>query len=434
MSVIGQVSPLTDADIPFDAPARHDTSPRWPRPLDEPAYDGIIGDLVTAIAPHTEADPAALLVQGLVAFGNAIGRRPHFFADGSAHYMNLFAVVVGQTAKGRKGTSWAQIRAPFESADPAFADRYLKGLSSGEGLIHAVRDAVTHGTTVEDEGVTDKRRLVVETEFALPLRTIRREGNTLSAVIRELWDSGTIGTLTKHAQTKTTNAHVSIIGQITKDELRRYFDATEAGNGFGNRFLWVCVKRSKLLPEGGRLSAVDFAPLVHRLSQAMHRARDVKELTRDADARALWADVYPELSEGEPGMFGAVTSRAEAQVLRLACLYALTDTTRVLSFSSYVVSASHLRSALEVWRYCRESARYIFGDSLGDSTADTILAALKASDEHSLTRTEIRDLFGRNRSTNEINRALAMLDEYSKACRSEDRSNGGRPVERWTLL
>ena len=102
---------------------------------------------------------------------------------------------------------------------------------------------------------------------------------------------------------------------------------------------------------------------------------------------------------------------------------------------SYVVSASHLRSALEVWRFCYESARYIFGDRLGDATADTIFAAIKATDRGALTRTEIRDLFGRNRSTAEISRALDLLAEYGKACRSEVRpEGGGRPVETWSVL
>ena len=136
------------------------------------------------------------------------------------------------------------------------------------------------------------------------------------------------------------------------------------------------------------LASVDFAPLVEGLREIIQRAQGADELRHDESAREVWMRVYPELSEGQPGMLGAMTSRAEAQVLRLAALYALSD----LSFRSYVVSASHLRSALEVWRYCYDSARYIFGDSLGDATADTILAALKGA-EDGLSKTQIRDLF-----------------------------------------
>ena len=397
----------------------------WPAPLDDTAYHGILGDIVTTIAPHTEADPAAMLIQALVAFGNVIGRRPFCRADGAAHHTNLNAVLVGLTAKGRKGTSWNQVKGPFETSDPTFKGRYESGLSSGEGLIFAVRDPVTS----EDQGVEDKRLLIVETEFAHAIRSTAREGNTLSPVIREAWDSGDIGTLTKHARTKATGAHISIIGHITRDELRRYLDATETANGFGNRFLWVCVRRSQVLPYGGQLSAVDFAPLVDQLRKAIGRAREAGELKHDDSARAIWIKEYPRLSEGEPGMLGAMTSRAEAQVLRLAMIYALTDR----SLMSYVVSASHLRAALEVWRYCYDSARYIFGDSLGDSTADTILAALKTADD-GLTRTEIRDIFGRNKPSTDITRALNMLAEYGKAVKGMVHQQNGRPVETWTAL
>ena len=48
-------------------------------------------------------------------------------------------------------------------------------------------------------------------------------------------------------------------------------------------------------------------------------------MKRDEKARELWEEVYPELSDGQPGLVGDVTSRAEAQVLRLAALYAVLD-------------------------------------------------------------------------------------------------------------
>ena len=73
-----------------------------------------------------------------------------------------------------------------------------------------------------------------------------------------------------------------------------------------------------------------------------------------------------------------MTARAEAQVMRLACLYAVED-------MSYVVGLAHLQAALEVWRYCFESAAYIFGDSLGDPMADEILRALRTAGSDGLS-------------------------------------------------
>ncbi len=107
----------------------------YPAPPDEAAYYGLAGDIVRRIEPHTEADPVALLVQTLVAFGNVIGRHAHAIADGSRHYTNLNTVLVGETAKGRKGTAWQHVRRLFAAADKGWSERIVNGLSSGEGLI-----------------------------------------------------------------------------------------------------------------------------------------------------------------------------------------------------------------------------------------------------------------------------------------------------------
>src|SRR5690606_31611641 len=411
-------------------------APQWPDPMAEEAFHGLPGEFVRLVEPHTEADPAGLLVQFLVAMGNVIGRGPHFVAEGSRHHLNLFAALVGLTAKGRKGTSWAHTGNIAAAVDETWKDRVVHGLSSGEGLIWAVRDPITQRQPVKekgrltgyvdvetDPGVEDKRLLVVEGEFATALRVLGREGNTLSAVVRNAWDTGDLRTLTKNSPAKATGAHISIIGHVTRDELLRYLDSTEAANGFANRFLWVAVRRSKVLPDGGRLHEVDMAPLVRRLRAAVEFARSVGELRRDEEARAIWHEVYPELSEGKPGLLGAVIARAEAQVMRLACLYAVLD-------MSTVVRREHLLAALAVWDYCEASARFIFGDALGDPVADEILRALRQAGEEGMTRTAIReDLFQRNMPSRRIQRALAVLVEAGLVSVERVTDTGGRPAE-----
>src|SRR4051794_19936941 len=81
----------------------------WPA-LDEAAYYGLAGDVVRTISPHTEADPVAILIQVLIYFGNLVGRSPHFRVGADDHRANLFGVLVGESSKGRKGTSgsWAR--------------------------------------------------------------------------------------------------------------------------------------------------------------------------------------------------------------------------------------------------------------------------------------------------------------------------------------
>lgn len=409
----------------------------WPASPSEAAYYGLAGEFVRMVEPESEADPVAILLQFLTAFGSVIGRGPHFVAEGTRHYTNLFMVLVGQTSKARKGSSWSHVLNIFQACDEVWAnDRVKSGLSTGEGLIWNVRDPIYKKEPVKDNGkhageyqdicvdhgIEDKRLLAQEAEFASLLHMPDRSGNTLSPIIRKAWETGNLESLTKNSPAKATNAHISIVGHIVKDEVRRYLSRTEAGNGFGNRFLWVCAKRSKYLPEGGQTNKLNFAALICRLKAAIDSARAMGELKRDEGAKKIWCAVYSQLSDGVPGLLGAITSRAEAQVMRLACLYALLE-------GGTEIKAMHLRAALAVWDYCEASARFIFGDALGDSIADTILLALRSSPA-GLTRTDISQLFQGNRDRHQIGHAFGILLEYGLV-QNVPEETGGRKAERW---
>jgi hypothetical protein len=414
------------------------TMAEWPKPLATQAFYGLAGEIVRAIDPHTESDPAGILIQFLAAFGNVIGGEPHFRVEADRHRGNLFVVLVGVSAVARKGTSLGHIRRIYQSADCEWAARrVLSGLSSGEGLIWSARDPIEkrepirdkrhivgYDSVIADQGVADKRVLVVEAEFSSPLRVMAREGNTLSAVIRDAWDTGDLCTLTKNSPARATGAHISIIGHVTREELLRYMTLTEMGNGFANRFLWTCVKRSKCLPEGGNFRIEDHGPLLQRISDLIQFARQAREVTRDEGASKIWRAVYEKLSEGRPGLLGSIISRAPAQVVRLSLLFALLG-------RSVVIREPHMLAALALWDYCESSARFIFGDSLGYPDADRILAELRRTSE-GLTRTEIRDLFGRNRSEPEIEAALCCLTERNLAIRGARETNG-RSAEVWKV-
>lgn len=413
----------------------------WPSPPAKAAFYGPAGEFVRILEPHSEADPVALLVQALVGFGSVVGRGPYFMVEADRHALNLYAVMVGATSKARKGTSEGRVRAMLSQCDAAWAsNRILAGLSSGEGLIWAVHDpirkheairergAVVRYEDVEtDPGVADKRLLVVESEFASVLRQLERDGNTLSAIIRQAWDAGDLRTMTKNSPAVATGAHVSIIGHITENELRRYLGATEQGNGFANRFLWLCCRRSKFLPEDQdrQVCAEALVPVVEQFRQAIEFARTVGEVRRDEVARTYWRAVYRELSEGKPGLLGAVISRAEAQVMRLAMAYALLD-------CSAEIRGAHLEAAVALWEHVERSCKYIFADATGNPDADVILRALRSAPE-GLTRTDISGLFGRNKPPGVIGRALDELSSLGLA-RSERRETGGRAAEVWRAV
>lgn len=396
----------------------------WPAAPGDEAFHGLAGDFVRAIAPHSEADPIALLGQLLVAFGNAIGRKPHFMAEDDRHGMNLYLLLVGESSKGRKGISWGRTKRLVQKADPSWDGRIQTGLSSGEGLIWAVRDPITQHGEIVDEGVPDKRLLVVESEFASVLKMTRREGNVLSPIMRAAWDDGTLSTLVKTNPAKSTDAHISIIGHITRPELLRCLGETETANGFANRFIFLAARRSKFLPEGGHPDPAAIQELEKRLTDALAFAKDAGHITRNAQAAELWSQLYPKLSAGQDGMLGSVTGRAEAQVMRLASLYALLD-------QSMLIYPIHLRAATELWQYAYSSCTYLFGDSLGDLVADRILSALRQFPD-GLTKTEILNIFSRHESKR-VDRALAYLEEVG-LIRPIRETTGGRPSIRYVAI
>jgi len=384
--------------------------------------------MVKGMEPHTEADPVALFGTVLCTFGNAIGRGAYFRVGAGWHHLKLNVALVGETSKGRKGTSWEQPRELMHAVNSYWEEeRVMNGLSSGEGLIFAIRDRVTRedsdgGEVVLDEGAEDKRLLILEPELASTLKVMRREGNTLSAVIRQGYDDGRLQVMTRNNPMKATDAHVSIIAHITKAELLRHLTETETANGFANRIVWLLVKRSKLLPFGGEWQKVDKARVVYRLRQAVDFGKGAGEIIWGQSAKRLWQEVYGPLSAGKPGLFGAVVGRAEAQVVRLASIYAVMDLSKT-------IEEEHLMAALAIWDYAEDSARYIFGDATGDAVADRIMQALRAT-PGGLTRTQIRDLFGRNQGANRIGQALAPLLRAGRVRMTEE-ATGGRPSERW---
>jgi hypothetical protein len=400
----------------------------WPI-MDDAAYYGIAGDVVQAVEPHTEADPIAILIQVLTYFGNVIGKSPYYQVEADQHHANLFTVLVGVSAKGRKGTSGGRARSFFQIADERWIDERMKGgLSSGEGLVSEVRDAVQRWDCkakqleTVDPGVADKRLIVTEAEFGNALAVMERPGNTLSQTIRQAWDGHTLSTLTRNSPLKATGAHISIVGHITEEELRAGIGRAEAANGFANRFLFACVRRSRLLPFGGNLGAAEIQTLGERIKIAVEFAKMVGRVTMTDAARREWEAVYADLSAAQPGLLGAITARAEAQTIRLALVYALLD-------CKGEIDASHLRAAIAVWEYCEASAARIFGKALGDPVADEILRALRQAGA-GMTRTAVRDLFGRHRSGERIGAALTLLVMKGRA-RMESANTGGRPVETW---
>jgi hypothetical protein len=230
-----------------------------------------------------------------------------------------------------------------------------------------------------------------------------------------------------HQPLQATGTHISLIAHITQRELARNLHGTETQNGFANRCLWVWVQRSNCLPDGGSLSANDLSPIARELRRALDWAAATPEILfrRDAAARDLWQDRYPALSQLRPGLRGAATSRAEAQVLRLSAIYAALDSTSTIGLP-------HLQAALAVWDYCYTSAALLFGMSTGDLIADRIREALQASHD-GLSKYQIRRLFHGHVEGSRIDAALETLAALG-ALAAHSEPTGGRPSTLWSAI
>jgi hypothetical protein len=242
---------------------------------------------------------------------------------------------------------------------------------------------------------------------------------------------------------RATNAHISIVGHITPEELAMQMGrgkGVDIANGFANRFLWTCVRRSRLLPEGGNAGVLD--AFVEPMKDALEAASGIGVTRRDADAVALWAGVYEGLTAARPGAYGLAVSRGRAQVVRLSLLYALID-------KSDTITEMHMRAALAVWAYCEASARRIFGgdgananrsvDRVwgGGFTTDTpmplhlrLLDAIAKSP--GISRRRLHEATGNRIKAEDMEVALASLEAQRLAHRGRyQTASGGRPAECW---
>ncbi|MGH2835809.1 MAG: DUF3987 domain-containing protein [Solirubrobacteraceae bacterium] len=392
----------------------------WPAAPQAAAYHGLAGEIVQTIAPQTEADPVAILSQLLVAFGAAVGRGAFFQVEATRHHPNEFLVLIGDSARARKGSSWDHVHRLITAADTTIGGRILTGLSSGEGLIHSVRDPAG-----QDPGASDRRLLVIEPEFVSVLKNVSREISTLSPTLRSAWDGRPLAILTRTAPARATDAHISVIGHITATELRAHINPVELANGLLNRFLLLGCRRVRLLPEGGDPDPLKGTGLNRRLQATLGSAQRAGQLRLSTPASRAWTDTYQRLAQPQPGIAGAISARAEAHTIRLALLYTLLDGARE-------IQPEHLTAALTLWDYAQRSATWALERTASDPLARQIHSALDHAPD-GLTRTQLRDLLHRNPTTQQLDHVLAQLAADGKIT-SQRVLTAGRPAQLWTAI
>jgi hypothetical protein len=187
--------------------------------------------------------------------------------------------------------------------------------------------------------------------------------------------------------------------------------------------LFVCVRRSKSLPAGGNLTNALLDPVARRVREALDAAHKRTILRRTAPAEARWAEIYNALPS-PPGLLGALTARADAQLLRLALVYALLD-------QADAIDVPHLEAACALWRYAEASVARLFGGILGDDLADRLLADLRTHYPEGLDREAQFAQFRRHVTAAQLAAARDVLVAHGLAEeRSESRmgpGGSGRP-------
>jgi hypothetical protein len=241
--------------------------------------------------------------------------------------------------------------------------------------------------------------------------------------MRSAWDGRPLQLLTRTSPARSTGAHIALIGHITQADLRHHLTGLELANGLANRFLLICCRRTRLLPEGGNSDPLAATGLTGVLDGAIRHARTAGRVHLDQHARELWYHAYAQLATAHPaGLAGAICARAEAHTIRLALLYALADGERQ-------IKAEHLQAALALWDYAQRSAGWALNDATGDPLAEQIHAQL-VNHPGGLTRSQISEILQHNRPASQIQRALDTLTLAGRASPSQI-PTAGRPAELW---
>lgn len=434
-----------------DTPATHAPStapdPRAPPTMAPEGFPGLLGAVVKVACENSEAHPVGVAANLLAFFCAAVGRGPFQRIGDARIHCRPYAILVGRSGKARKGTSETTVREINRRAQDMVKARYpvyeqlrihSGGLSSGEGIAWAIRDAKEPDKDGKgaEVGIADKRLLVLESEFANVLAQCKRDGNTLSATVRNLWDGRPLEPLTKTSQTRASDPHVIVLGHITGHELREKATANDQANGLLNRFMLLHVHRPKLVPlplptpdqvleEMARqlANAIDFAT-----SGGNHLGEAQREVVLSTAARQLWAAKYPEITQDRDGRAGALMARTEVYARMLAMVFALLD-------HSMVIDVAHLDAAFAWIDYWRRSAEFIFlqRESSADpltSDAHRVLELVQA--QPGIKLSAIQDQFGK-RDSKRGNAALTLLLNLAPPLIEERRESttGGRPSKHY---
>ena len=417
-------TPATPARATKPEPEDLDDHRNTPKPSADCLY-GLVGDIGRAAHEgNSEINPYAAALATMTALCAGFGRGHYLTVGDDWHHPRLFALHVGRSGRGRKGSASKLLRRilaelPDRHQDVAF-QTHTGGLSSREGLVMLIHDGFTKGTGKHPEevpAVHDKRLWVMESEFSNVLHQSRREGNTISGALRDLWDGQSLKPAVKSQSVGTTHPHVNMLGHITPAELLDLMSSRDMSNGFANRFIMVWAEQTGIDPNPPGIPCPTVRALADRVADVLRHAKAARFVERDhtrmelsPQARTLYERLYRgELRSRSGGeRVAGLLERRAPMLLRLAMLFALTD-------KAAQIEVEHMNAALAWVRYWVDSVKFIFATARDearseqtDDAAEKIMAFLTERGE--ATRTQIVvDCFKKRAAKDVIDAAIQEL-------------------------
>ncbi|MBK7989842.1 MAG: hypothetical protein IPK05_06985 [Comamonadaceae bacterium] len=339
---------------------------------------GLVGEVACAGSDGTETNPFAIAANFITYLSCAIGRGVYLPIGNTWHHNRIFCLHIGRSGRGRKGDAVQlvlRIDQALRELDYRFAPQIHRGgLSSREGLVALMHDGYRQGKH-EIPAVDDKRLWVVESEFANVLHQGRRDGNTLSAALRDCWDGVDLKPATKSNRLYASHPHVCLSGAISPSELTGLMNARELTNGFANRFLMIWAERTRILPFPKETPRATVERLARKTLGVLafvradrHEERDHLRMELSPQAQWRYAQLYrSELNEDVgDATVGALLERRAPMLLRLAMLLALTDLqTRI--------DVPHIDAAMAWIRHATASVRYVFVSAADEAKLAQVL-------------------------------------------------------------
>lgn len=394
------------------------TFPADPDPI---AFDGVAGQAVEWLELQTSASRVGLLAGILSISGIALAVTTHFYARQPSAFMSC---LVGESGIGRKTTAmmtaWDALTA--ESAFGPLRGVLANGIGSGEGVVISTARRAEHAGYARTE--------IFEPEFGSILTVSKREGSSLSYVVRTAFDHLPLNNITARGQIGVEPEHyqLGILAGITPDELRSLIAQADLLSGFANRFLWVPVVGRDTSGDGSGNAPRLAAPLTGQFKAALEQAdRHRHQPVRLADDARGALKEYADHLATVPGLGGTLATRLSTIATRLALIHSQLDRPGWPAIEVEMVDR-----AIALTEYCRSGLAWVFGAAadVGSPDAARVLRALLTWGEP-MTKSQLGNLVWRKHySAERIDRTIEDLLKVRliELLRGPSGPAGGRPV------